>query len=212
MIPNTDSPEFLSAISVKQMQDSDRYTIEHLVQSKELMYRAALGVYKNVDWSGKKIAIVCGSGNNAGDGYALASILKGNGITSDIVRTSPKFSEDGLYYYQMAKQAEVTIFDYPEEVDFCSYDIIVDCILGTGFKGVPRENIMEVINRINQSGAYTVSVDINSGLNGDTGEAVCAVKSDLTVSIGYYKKGLFLGKAPELIGDIVNVDIGIVLI
>ena len=48
--------------------------------------------------------------------------------------------------------------------------------------------------------------------SGDTGEAELAVRSDLTVSIGFYKKGLFLGRAPELIGELVNVDIGITLV
>lgn len=67
------------------------------------------------------------------------------------------------------------------------------------------------ITAINRSFSFVISVDINSGLNGDSGEAELAVCSDLTVSIGYYKTGLFLGRAPELIGDLVNVDIGIVL-
>ena len=59
--------------------------------------------------------------------------------------------------------------------------------------------------------AYVIAADINSGMNGDTGEAELAVRSDLTVSIGFYKKGLFTGRAPELIGRLVNVDFGIVL-
>ena len=58
---------------------------------------------------------------------------------------------------------------------------------------------------------YVVSVDINSGMNGNTGESVLAVTSDLTVSIGYYKTGFFTGKSEGLVGDLVNVDIGITL-
>ncbi len=86
----------------------------------------------------------------------------------------------------------------------------MDCILGTGFAGVPRGAAAEAIRAVNASGAWVVSADINSGMNGDTGEAVLAVRSDLTVSIGFYKAGLFLGRAPELIGELVNVEIGIV--
>lgn len=60
-------------ISVEQMRKSDAYTIEHLVPGKELMYRAATGVYESYnEWAGKRIAIVVGGGNNGGDGYALA--------------------------------------------------------------------------------------------------------------------------------------------
>ena len=66
--------------------------------------------------------------------------------------------------------------------------------------------------KINKSSAFVISVDINSGMNGDTGDAVTAVSSDLTVSIGYFKKGLFTEEASKYIKEKVNVDIGIVLI
>ena len=68
-------------ISVELMRKSDAYTIEHFVPSKELMYRAANGVFESfMSWDNKKIAIVVGGGNNGGDGYALAGILKKNNI------------------------------------------------------------------------------------------------------------------------------------
>ncbi|MBP5275195.1 MAG: NAD(P)H-hydrate epimerase, partial [Lachnospiraceae bacterium] len=65
---------------------------------------------------------------------------------------------------------------------------------------------------INKSSAYVISVDINSAMNGDTGEATLAVKSDLTVSVGYIKNGLVTESAKRYISDLVNVDKGIVLI
>ena len=93
--------------------------------------------------------------------------------------------------------------------------IFADILLGTGFQGAPREPIATVIAEINyvreKAGAYVIAVDINSGMNGDTGEAENAVVSDLTVSIGYYKTGFFTGKAPDIIGSLVNIDIGIEL-
>lgn len=85
-------------------------------------------------------------------------------------------------------------------------------MLGTGFRGEPRGNAADAIDMINKAsdaGLMVVSCDINSGMNGDTGDAVKAVKSDLTVSIGFYKTGLLTGRAPELIGELRNVDIGI---
>lgn len=203
-----DSIEFKSAISVQKMRESDAYTIANLVPSKELMYRAAMGIYNAVKWQGN-IAIVCGSGNNAGDGYALSCILADNGIKSTVVRVSEKFSDDGRYYYDIAMEKGVTDC---VDADLSKCDIIVDCLLGTGFSGEPRGAYADAIRAINESNAYIISADINSGMNGDTGESVLAVKSDLTVSIGYYKTGMFLGDAPSLIGDLVNVDIGIVLI
>lgn len=211
MKPQISSIEYKNAISVKKMRESDAYTIKNFVSSRELMLRAAYGVYNFVRWEGKKVAIISGSGNNGGDGYALATILADHGIIPHIFRTSEKFSDDGLYYYKLALEKAIPSEILSEDQDFAIYDIVVDCILGTGFNGNPRGLAATAISAINNSSAYVVSVDINSGMNGDSGEAELAVKSDLTVSIGYYKTGLFLGKAPELIGDLVNANIGIVL-
>ena len=112
----------------------------------------------------------------------------------------------------MAKMLVVQEKSLNEKTTFEEYDIVVDCIFGTGFRKKPEGLAADVINNINSTATYVVSADINSGINGDTGEAELAVKSDLTVSIGYYKTGMFMGDAPDLIGDLVNVDIGIVLI
>lgn len=212
MKPNKNAPEFASAISVVRMRESDRYTIENLVPSKTLMYRAAMGIYNSAKWQGKRIAIVTGSGNNGGDGYALATILADNGIQPTLYRVSEKFSEDGKYYYDMAIAKGVLDSCVSAETDFSTYDILVDCILGTGFCGEPKGAAADAIRKINAANAYVISADINSGLDGDTGKATLAVRSDLTVSIGYYKTGMFIGDAPSLIGELVNADIGIVLV
>ena len=200
-------------ISVEQMRKSDAYTIENFVPSKELMYRAANGVYESfMNWDNKKIAIVVGGGNNGGDGYALAGILKKNNLDSTIIKVSEKMSEDGKYYSDIAEELGVKAEMFTEETDLSSYEVIVDCILGTGFTGEVRGLAKDAIEAINKSGAYVISVDINSGMNGDTGEATLAVKSDLTVSIGYYKKGLFTEASKKYIKEKTNVDIGIVLV
>ncbi len=200
-------------ISVEQMRKSDAYTIENYVPSKELMFRAAKGVYDSFsNWNNKKIAIIVGGGNNGGDGYALAGILKNNGIDSVIYKVSDKMSDDGKYYMEIAENLGVSIESFDENSDFKDYDVIVDCILGTGFVGEVRGMAKDAIEAINKSNAYVISVDINSGMNGDTGEASLAVKSDLTVSIGYYKKGLFTEASKKYIKEKTNVDIGIVLV
>ena len=195
------------------MRKSDAYTIENFVPSKELMYRAAKGIYDSYnEWPDKKIAIVVGGGNNGGDGYALAGILKENGSDPVVIKVSDKMSDDGKYYCDIALERGVQIVSYMEVTDLGKYDIIVDCILGTGFVGEVRGTAAEAIDSINSSGAYVISVDINSGMNGDTGEASKAVRSDLTVSIGYIKTGLVTESAGRYIGKLVNVDIGIVLV
>ena len=86
-------------ITVEEMRRLDSLTINRGIIGKELMYKAALGVYNSYKWHGE-IGIFCGSGNNAGDGYALAIILKENGYSPHIILVSEKFSTDGLYYFQ----------------------------------------------------------------------------------------------------------------
>lgn len=198
------------SISVEQMRRADAYTIEHLVPSKELMYRAGYAAYKSVVFAGK-ILIVCGSGNNAGDGYVMAQLLQNDGMDVHILLLKEKFSEDGLYYFNQCKEAGITYSMYEESFDFSKYDFIIDCIYGTGFQGEVLEPTKSIIIAINESSAKKISIDINSGMNGDTGEADICIDSDITISIGYIKHGLLSENARKYIKELSNVDIGIVL-
>ena len=194
------------AVSVEVMRNSDAWTIEHLIPSKELMYRAGLGIYKSASWKAP-VAIVCGSGNNAGDGYVVADLLDRDGIDCTIILLSEKFSEDGRYYYDICKKNNIRSELFNGSL--YGYAVILDCILGTGFSGEVRGRALEAIDAINNSGAYVISADINSGLNGDTGMGTTFVRSDLTVSIGEYKTGHFKGLANIAMKAKTNVDIGI---
>ncbi|MBQ6115866.1 MAG: NAD(P)H-hydrate epimerase [Oscillospiraceae bacterium] len=200
----------LDCISVSNMRQSDAQTIEKYVPSRTLMYRAAMGVFLAVErWQGR-ITIAVGSGNNGGDGYALAYILKRRGIDSRVVTLSDKRSDDGAFFAEKALALGVKVSPYTPGC-FTGSDIIVDCLLGTGFQGAVRQSYADAIREINGSGACVVSVDINSGMNGDTGLAAIAVRSDLTVTIGYVKNGLVAPEARPWIGRLVCADIGIVL-
>ena len=198
-------------VSVENMRQSDAKTIAERVSSAELMNRAAQGIFDSVQFTGK-VAIVCGSGNNGGDGYALACILRRHGFTPAVFRVTDKFSKDGLYYYKTALSMGATDENINVPSPFTGYDIVVDCLLGTGFTGEVRGAVRNAIEQINACSAYIISADINSGINGDTGVADIAVNSDLTVSIGYLKTGMFLNDAPFYIDKLRNVDIGIELI
>lgn len=198
----------IKVLSVENMRKSDAYTIENYISSKELMYKAGEGVFKIVKWQGR-VAIVCGSGNNAGDGYVIANLLHEHNIPCTIFLIKEKFSEDGKFYFDKCVEAGINVELCNEETTFESYDMIVDCILGTGFRGDVRGLAGVIIQSINKSSAYVVSVDINSGLNGDNGMSSLCVESDLTVSIGDYKSGHFLNMAKDVIKDKVNCDIGI---
>ena len=200
----------IQVVSVENMRLSDAYTIDNLVSGQVLMYRAAMGIFKSVHWSGH-IAIVVGSGNNGGDGFALACILKEHGFHCTVFYLSQNLSPDSAHYALQCKEAGVCICPFESN---CLNDssIIVDCLLGTGFSGPLRGNYRNAIESINKSNAFIISVDINSGMNGDTGEAEIAVESDLTVTIGYIKSGLVTQNAGQYIERLVCTDIGIVLL
>ena len=197
----------IPCISVAAMRESDRRTIEGGVPGVTLMYRAALGVYRSIRWAGR-IVIAVGSGNNGGDGYALACILREHGHACRIVTLSDSRSPDGAHFAARAAALGTPISPYAPGA-FRDCDILVDCLLGTGFLGRVRESYAAAIREINACGAFVLSVDINSGMNGDTGAAETAVRSDLTVTIGFVKTGLAAPCAGQYIGRLVCADIGI---
>ena len=206
-------------LSIKEMRDADSYTIKNFIDSKELMYRAGEAIFYVADWNiGDKVLILAGSGNNAGDGYVVADLLNIEGIDVEILLIKDKFSEDGKYYFNICNQKGIKYSVLDDGTDyntllekFNSYDYILDCIYGTGFVGEVREPVYSVIKAVNNSKAIVVSADINSGMNGDTGESNICINSDLTVSIGFLKKGLITDEAKKHIGKLVNMDIGIVI-
>lgn len=200
----------IPCISVENMRCSDAYTIASFVPSLELMRRAAMGVFKAHHWQGRT-AIMVGSGNNGGDGFALAWILKERGFGCTVFTVSQKLSPDSAWYAEKAREVGVPIRPFEKDC-LTGYSTVVDCLLGTGFSGTVRGNYRDAIEAINASGAYVISVDINSGMNGDTGEAELAVRSDLTVTIGFVKTGLVTENAGRYMKRLVCADIGIVLV
>ena len=200
----------LDCISVENMRLSDAYTIANFVPSLELMHRAAMGVFLAVGtW--EKTAIVVGSGNNGGDGYALACILRDHGYDCTVFRVNEKTSDDSAYYCHKSIDAGVPVRPFEPDC-LAGFSVIVDCLLGTGFQGDVRGNYRAAIEEINATDAYVVSVDINSGMNGDTGEGELIVCSDLTVTIGYVKTGLVTPNAGRFMKKLVCADIGILLV
>lgn len=198
-------------VSVENMRKSDAYTIENHISGRDLMYRAGQAIFESVQWA-EPVAIVCGSGNNAGDGYVTASLLFEKGISCTLFLLSEKFSDDGRYYYEICKENGIPSVLCSPDTDFTGYGTVVDCIFGTGFRGKPEGIADVIIDKINACGAYIVSVDINSGLNGDNGLCEKCVISDLTVSIGDFKSGHFLNMAKDCIKTKINCDIGIELV
>ena len=193
----------IKVVDINTMRASDSKKIEE-VGSTNLMYEAGKKLYESYDFKGN-VAIVCGPGNNGGDGFVLASFLP----DAKVLLTSDKMSKDALFYYEKLNNVCEKI---DGTYDFSNYDIIVDCIFGTGFNKVVDEPYRSIIENINKSKAFIISCDIPSGLNGNNGLASISVNANLTVSIGYLKYGHFLNDAKNYRGKLMNHNIGIDLV
>ena len=192
-------------VSVALMKQSDKKTSEKIPE-KELMYRAGRAVFELLPVS-DSYAVVCGKGNNGGDGYVIAQLLHNAGRRVTVYNTSDKTTETSGYYLQKCIECGVNVVSYENQ----SFDetVVIDCVFGVGFHGVPVGREAEAIKKINKSGSFVVSVDINSGLDANNGLTELCVKSDLTVAVQAPKPGHYLGSAKDVIKKLAAVDIGI---
>lgn len=163
-----------------------------------------------------RYVIAAGGGNNGGDGWALAWLLKKAGEKVRVVYLSQKSTETSDYYIQKAKEVCVPTAPFTKEETFSDADLIVDCLLGTGFSGALRDDMVSCIRAMNQSGKPVLSMDINSGMDGDTGTFAAQNKEEclhsaLTFTIGLTKKGLVSPQSLPHIGSLFLCDIGIMV-
>jgi NAD(P)H-hydrate epimerase len=209
--------------NTSQIRNLDTFAIKRLqVPGIVLMENAALGIYQsilervgNIDCVG----IVCGKGNNGGDGYAVARQFSNNGFYVKVISLVAEndLSEDCTTNFSILKnlsshRKNLKIKSYKSAKDINwlkDCDIIIDAILGSGFVGQLKEPYSSIINSLNKISAYKVAIDVPTGLNADTGLGDLVFNSDLTVTLGEFKKGLFIGKGYEFCGEVVLREIGI---
>ena len=191
------------------MRCSDAAAIAAGTPGAVLMERAGRGIFEALPaWQGP-VGIVCGKGNNAGDGYVLAVLLREAGVPCDLLLQEETFTPDGGWWFARCREEGIPVRFWSGLEDLSPWPTLVDCVFGTGFRGPLTGEPARIVELINRSGSFVVSADINSGLNGDSGLADSAVRSDLTVSIGSFKPGHFLNQAKDWMKQAVNVDIGI---
>lgn len=209
--------------SVCDMRIADKTAIEKYgIPGTTLMKRAAHSLYlaltDHTD-PGKKIAVLCGSGNNGGDGYALSLELSKsfeNVICLSVFSGMPK-TEDARYFYNLCKEKGIQVIDCEKDYSLAENtiseaDVIVDAIFGTGFDGEikPESSAGKLISSSNNSGAYRLSADVPSGASAEFGNvSAITFKADKTVSFAKGKPGLFSYPAREYCGEIEISDIGI---
>ena len=199
-----------------QMREADRYTIQTLgVESLVLMERAgeALCAYAETLAPTGNIVCVCGGGNNGGDGFVCARLLRKKGRAVTVVYLAEKESEAcGINRKKYTTCGGEICSHLPHNVHFA---LVVDCLFGTGFHGElpPRyREELEKVNALRATGAKVLAADIPSGVNGENGFAATgAVCATHTLCIGEKKAGVYLNDGIDYAGEIARADIGIAL-
>lgn len=199
--------EFVSTVS--EMRALENAAFERGLPSRVLMGDAAKAVVSELASFPPPFAVVCGSGNNGGDGYAIASLLHSRGVPCVCFRVSDRVSPDAEVFFRQCEESGVSISTCTPRPDFSRFGTVVDCIFGIGFHGQLPEDVASVITAINQSSTKVVSVDIASGLNADNGLGD-SIHADLTVSIGTWKPGHFLNRGLDASSCFANHGIGLV--
>lgn len=184
-------------VSATEMKQLDNNTITRTgLPSLVLMERAAFAVAMEAmeylkDAHGKKVLVVSGNGNNGADGVCAGRILKEYGYLVDIcvLNSSHKYTEEMEVQLKAAGNYEIPVFS-EEKICPDAYDVVIDAIFGIGLNREIQGAAKELIESLNASDCYIISVDIPSGINASTGE-ICgiAIQADVTVSFGFYKCG-----------------------
>lgn len=173
---------------------------------------AALEILRLTDGMDRVFHILAGSGNNGGDGFIIAADLqKAFGRERVILHCAApeeRLTGDALLAYQelppdVRKKENLSAEDLDPEKD-----LVIDCLLGTGIKGAAREPVKHWIELVNASRCPVISIDIPSGLDGETGENDSII-ADATLTLAAPKTGLLTGNGPSACGKLYTVPIGI---
>ena len=202
-------------ISANQTRKTDNYTIKkECISSLELMERASLAFVNAIESSineDQKIAVVCGIGNNGGDGFAITRILQAKGYLAEaiLIKTTENLSNDCKTNFN--KLSGVTIIETKEDLlDFKKFDIIIDALFGSGLTRKIEGLAAKTIKNINTAKKYVFSVDIPSGLYCDKlADSDFIVKSDITISFQRPKLSFFFKESNQYIKNwkVINIDL-----
>ncbi len=215
----------MKLVSGKLMAQIDKYTINEIgIPGAVLMENAGKGAYLQFleDFAPKKednILIVCGKGNNGGDGFVIARYLVNNGfknVKTVLLTNSENLKGDALLNYKIAKKFNVDIEEITTSEKFLkflnsnNFDFIFDGILGTGLNSEVRDFYKEIIKRINDYNAIKIAIDIPSGLCSVRGIPLgTCVKANKTYTFGIKKIGLSTYPGVLYSGEVKVIDISI---
>jgi hydroxyethylthiazole kinase-like uncharacterized protein yjeF len=210
-------------VTNKEMKAIDTWAIKKFgIPGTVLMENAGQGCVNILedyfDLEGLRVFIICGHGNNGGDGFVIARLIQNRGAQVKVVLLgkNARFKKDARLNHMLAKKGNIEIIETTSMAVIRRHyhrfnpDVIVDAIFGTGFSGEPKGIYKNVIDFMNDSEAFLFSVDIPSGMHGDTGQcpATCVI-ADATATMCLPKRGQYLYPGREFCGDLYIVDIGI---
>src|SRR5262245_3274658 len=202
--------------SAAQVRALDAFEIQkRRVPGYTLMTRAAEGALKllRARWpQARRLAVVCGAGNNGGDGYVLARLAQAEGLEVLVLAATPPDKLTGDAHRAQEDWLAAGGPAHPFAADALSgCDLIVDGLLGTGFRPPARPETMAVIRAINAARRPVLALDIPSGVDADSGVVhEEAVRAEITLSFVGFKSGLFLGAGAEHAGVVLLDDLGVV--
>lgn len=212
VMPHTEELPY-ALYRARQVREFDRIAIEEYdIPGAELMERAGSGAYRFLKqrWPDlSEIVVVCGTGNNGGDGYVVARLASQAGLRVRVLQLgeAPQLKGDALI---MAESW--TALGHPIEPfeDLGNPDLIVDAVLGTGLERDVTGRWASAIEQINRHPAEVFAIDIPSGLHADTGRIMgCAIEAAATISFIGLKQGMFTGRGPDCCGEIIFDALGI---
>lgn len=203
-------------LSADQIRQADQYTIQHEpISSLDLMERAS---QKCVDWiethfnsSTEKFLIICGPGNNGGDGLAIARLLQSLKYSVEVILLGEKFSEDNQANQNKWKEVGGSIFLMQSFSKCIAHStVILDCLFGTGLNKIPEGVFKDVIEKINASGKTIVSIDLPSGMmDVQQKDFKTIVKADFTLTFQFPKLGFLLPDTGVFAGKWNVIEIGL---
>lgn len=193
--------------SVAQL-DKNCYT-DYNLSEDILMEHAGTAIYNYIKKrfkKSKKILIVCGTGNNGADGLVLARLLYGRYDTTTYLSGFMKTGIGKLQAIRLAKVGVQTIDKIPADMQF---DVVVDCLFGSGLSRKLDEKYMAILKQLNDTKAHKIACDIPSGLDNTGRPRPICFTADTTVAMGALKLSLFADISKDSIGKVIVADLGI---
>ncbi len=207
-------------VNTKQMSDAELLSEEKGITRIRLMQNAAKGCFDFIkrrfeNYKALSFALICGSGNNGGDGIELAFLLTEAGVNANVVLTDKIPETDTAKACIKTHKIALKGIGYKKNPDkakaaLSKADIIIDCVFGTGFHGVLPEDIAGLFEFANSCKAYKISIDIPSGVNGNSGKiSPNSFKPDTTLVLAAIKTGMLNYPCYDFCGEVKTINIGI---